>query len=66
MARIEYPEEVNALVGELKRLPGIGPRLKTLVERVAGPRIVDLIWALPTGMSSSTEAGKMFNILVPD
>jgi recombination protein RecR len=26
MAKVEYPEAVQALVGELKRLPGIGPR----------------------------------------
>lgn len=26
MARIEYPESVGALVDELKRLPGVGPR----------------------------------------
>ena len=26
MARIEYPETVGALVDELKRLPGVGPR----------------------------------------
>lgn len=32
MARIEYPEEVQGLVGELKRLPGIGPRS---AERIA-------------------------------
>lgn len=32
MARIDYPEVVGALVGELKRLPGIGPRS---AERIA-------------------------------
>ena len=32
MARIDYPEEVQGLVGELKRLPGIGPRS---AERIA-------------------------------
>mgnify|MGYP003680843490 CR=1 FL=1 len=32
MARVEYPEEVRALVGELKRLPGVGPRS---AERIA-------------------------------
>jgi len=32
MARIDYPEEVRELVGELKRLPGIGPRS---AERIA-------------------------------
>ncbi|MGC4016939.1 MAG: recombination mediator RecR [Luteolibacter sp.] len=32
MARAEYPEAVGALVGELKRLPGVGPRS---AERIA-------------------------------
>lgn len=32
MARVEYPEEVRALVAELKRLPGVGPRS---AERIA-------------------------------
>ena len=32
MARIDFPEEVRDLVGELKRLPGIGPRS---AERIA-------------------------------
>lgn len=32
MAKVEYPAEVRALVGELKRLPGVGPRS---AERIA-------------------------------
>lgn len=32
MAKVEYPSEVRSLVGELKRLPGIGPRS---AERIA-------------------------------
>lgn len=32
MARAEYPEAVSTLVGELKRLPGVGPRS---AERIA-------------------------------
>ena len=31
-------------------LSGIGPQLGRLVERVAGPLIVDLLWHLPTGI----------------
>ncbi len=44
------PESLFPLFGDINALPGIGPRLKTAVERVAGPRIVDLIWTLPTGL----------------
>ncbi|MDA7493430.1 recombination mediator RecR [bacterium] len=32
MAKVEYPSEVRSLVGELKRLPGVGPRS---AERIA-------------------------------
>ena len=32
MAKVEYPSEVRALIGELKRLPGMGPRS---AERIA-------------------------------
>ena len=31
-------------------LPGIGPQLARLVERVAGANVVDLLWHLPTGL----------------
>ena len=31
-------------------LPGIGPRLGTLVERLTGPLVVDLLWHLPFGV----------------
>jgi ATP-dependent DNA helicase RecG len=40
-------------------LPGIGPRLAKLVEKVAGPRIVDLLWLLPTGMIDRRHAPKL-------
>lgn len=32
MKRVDFPEPVNALIGELKRLPGVGPRS---AERIA-------------------------------
>jgi len=54
MARIEYPEAVGALVDELRRLPGVGPRS---AERIA-------IWLLqgakadPRGLAAALERAK--------
>lgn len=54
MARIDYPEPVRALIGELKRLPGVGPRS---AERIA-------IWLLqhpraePLAMAAALTSAK--------
>ncbi len=44
------PEILFPLFAPLTALPGVGPRLAGLMERVAGPRVVDLLWHLPTGV----------------
>lgn len=44
MKRIDFPQPVKALVGELKRLPGIGPRS---AERIA-------IWLLQSPMANAS------------
>ncbi|MFL2771433.1 MAG: ATP-dependent DNA helicase RecG [Rhodospirillaceae bacterium] len=44
------PPNLNPLFTENLRLTGIGPRIAKLIERVAGPRIIDLIWHLPSGL----------------
>lgn len=44
MKRADFPEPVKALVGELKRLPGVGPRS---AERIA-------VWLLQSQKSNST------------
>ena len=31
-------------------LPGVGPQLAKLFERLAGPLVVDLLWHLPSGI----------------
>lgn len=56
MARIDYPEPVRALIGELKRLPGVGPRS---AERIAiwllqHPKAAPL--AMAAALSSAKEA----------
>ncbi|MEM9081276.1 MAG: recombination mediator RecR, partial [Verrucomicrobiota bacterium] len=48
MARVDYPEPVRQLIGELKRLPGVGPRS---AERIT-------IWLLQNSKGNSSELAK--------
>ena len=43
------PEILYSLFQPVTTLPGVGPRLGTLFERLAGDKIVDLLWHLPVG-----------------
>ncbi len=44
------PQALFPLFAEVTKLPGLGPRLGKLIAKVAGPRIVDLLWHLPSGL----------------
>ncbi|MBV9522224.1 MAG: ATP-dependent DNA helicase RecG, partial [Alphaproteobacteria bacterium] len=44
------PEILFPLFAPVTKLPGIGPRLGKLFERLAGPAVVDLLWHLPSGL----------------
>jgi ATP-dependent DNA helicase RecG len=44
------PALLDRLFAPVTTLPGIGPQLGRLVERAAGPLVVDLLWNLPTGL----------------
>ncbi len=44
------PEILFRLFAPVASLPGIGPRYAKLVERLAGPHVVDLCWHLPSGL----------------
>lgn len=44
------PEILYPLFAPVTSLKGIGTRLARLVERAAGPHVVDLLWHLPTGL----------------
>ncbi|MEH6631931.1 MAG: ATP-dependent DNA helicase RecG [Halopseudomonas aestusnigri] len=44
------PEILFPLFTPVSTLQGVGPRLSTLYEKLAGPRVVDLCWHLPVGM----------------
>lgn len=44
------PDILNSLFRETASLPGVGPRLQKIFEKLCGPRVVDLLWHLPTGL----------------
>ena len=44
------PECLFSAFRSITTLPGIGPRLAKLIEKLAGPRVVDLYWHLPGGL----------------
>src|SRR5579863_2712059 len=44
------PSILFPLFAETRTLGGVGPKLEKLIARVAGPRIVDLIFDLPVGL----------------
>ena len=41
---------LDPLFAPVTVLPGIGPQLGRLIEKVAGPLVVDLLWHLPVGL----------------
>lgn len=44
------PPVLYPLFAPLTSLPGLGPRLGKLAERLTGPHVVDLLWHLPSGL----------------
>ena len=44
------PQVLYPLFAPARSLPGVGPRLAAVVEKLAGPRVVDLLWHLPSGL----------------
>ncbi|HSI01958.1 MAG TPA: DEAD/DEAH box helicase, partial [Reyranella sp.] len=53
------PLSLTLLFAQVTSLPGIGPRLGKLVERLAGPLVVDLLWHLPSGVIDRRNAPKV-------
>ena len=66
------PSILFPLFAETRTLGGVGPKLEKLIARVAGPRIVDLIFDLPVGVIdrsyrpklSAAEAGRIATVTV--
>jgi ATP-dependent DNA helicase RecG len=44
------PEILFSLFKSVDNIAGIGPRLSKMIEKVAGPHILDLLWHLPSGL----------------
>uniref|UniRef100_UPI0035B176CC ATP-dependent DNA helicase RecG n=1 Tax=Dongia sp. TaxID=1977262 RepID=UPI0035B176CC len=44
------PQTLYPLFASVTSLPGIGPRLGKLFEKLTGPSVVGLLWHLPTGL----------------
>src|ERR1700749_440069 len=44
------PSILFPLFAETRTLPGVGPKIAKLIERVAGTRLLDLIFDLPCGV----------------
>ncbi|HLB80585.1 MAG TPA: ATP-dependent DNA helicase RecG, partial [Dongiaceae bacterium] len=53
------PEILFPLFAPVTSLPGLGPRLGRLVERLAGERVVSLCWHLPSGVIDRRFAPKL-------
>jgi len=43
------PDVLFPLFAPIETLPGVGPTLAKALVRLAGPRVIDLLWHLPTG-----------------
>ncbi|MEA2855396.1 MAG: ATP-dependent helicase RecG, partial [Rhodospirillaceae bacterium] len=44
------PAILFPLFADIRTLPGVGPKLEKLIAKVAGPRVVDLVFDLPAGV----------------
>ena len=53
------PFILDPLFLSTKAVPGVGPRMMKLFEKVAGGRIVDLFWLLPSGLIDRRYAPKI-------
>jgi len=58
------PEILFPLFAPVTSLKGIGQRFATLVERAAGPRLVDLVWSKPVGVIDRRFSPKLKDALV--
>ncbi|MCP4328031.1 MAG: ATP-dependent DNA helicase RecG [Alphaproteobacteria bacterium] len=47
------------LFAPITTLGGVGPRVAALIEKVAGARVVDLLWHLPTGLIDRSYSPKI-------
>ena len=53
------PAILFPLFAEIRTLSGVGPKLEKLIAKVAGPRLVDLVFDLPVGVVDRTYRPKL-------
>ncbi|MEO5338416.1 MAG: ATP-dependent DNA helicase RecG [Magnetospirillum sp. WYHS-4] len=53
------PQVLFPLFAPVTALPGVGPKVGRLVEKVAGPHVADLLWHLPSGLIDRRYAPKV-------
>jgi ATP-dependent DNA helicase RecG len=53
------PEVLYPLFKPVGTLKGVGPRFAQLIQRLAGPHVVDLLWHLPSGLIDRRFAPKI-------
>ena len=53
------PDILFSIFAPIIGLPGVGPKIGKLIERLAGPSIVDLLWHLPSGLIDRRYAPKI-------
>ena len=66
------PSILFPLFAEIRTLAGVGPKLEKLIAKVAGPRLVDLIFDLPVGVIdrsyrprlTAAEPGRIATVMV--
>lgn len=55
------PDILFSLFAPVTGLPGVGPKIGKLIEKLAGPGIVDLLWHLPSGLIDRRYAPKILD-----
>lgn len=53
------PDILFSIFAPVTGLPGVGPKTGKLIEKLAGPAIVDLLWHLPSGLIDRRYAPKI-------
>jgi ATP-dependent DNA helicase RecG len=56
---VSRPEILFPLFAPITALAGVGPRIGKLIEKLAGPHVVDLLWHLPSGLIDRRFAPKI-------
>ncbi|NBB82046.1 MAG: ATP-dependent DNA helicase RecG [Alphaproteobacteria bacterium] len=49
------PQILYPIFADVGTLPGVGPKIAKLLAKLAGPRVVDLLWHLPSGVIDRRE-----------